>query len=129
MTQLDYISLALVAWKECRSGGISGMTAVINVVLNRAAKSKDTVYAEIYRPLQFSSMSYQHDPQLLRQPDPDDPQWIEAQILAASASRPGFEDITGGATSYFANSIASDPPSWAAKMTYTCTVGGQRFYK
>jgi spore germination cell wall hydrolase CwlJ-like protein len=127
MTPLDQISLALCIWKENRGGGIPGMQSCANVIMNRAALHKLSVYAVIYQPLQFSSMSYQHDPELLIQPKVDDLQWIQAQQLAERAAAGNLEDITLGATNYYAVSIPE--PSWAAAMTPTVMIAGQRFFK
>jgi hypothetical protein len=105
------------------------MHAVMNVLLNRAKENGTSVYAEVYRPLQFSSMSYQHDPQLLKQPEPNDPMWSAAKTLAISASSGVFEDITLGATSYYATSMDSHPPGWGQRMIPTVVIGAQRFFK
>lgn len=128
MTEVDIISAALCSWKEARGGGVPGMTSVINVLLNRAAKNKRSVYAEVYDPFQFSSMSYAHDPQLLKQPVPSDPQWQIAVTLAISASTGALEDITNGSTHYYALSMVK-PPSWAERMTPTAIIGGQQFLR
>ncbi len=122
------MSLALCAWKENRGGGIPGMTSVINVVMNRCAMSGASPYAEVYRPLQFSSMSYQHDPELLIQPKEDDPSWEQAQDLAASAAQGKLADITGGAMFYFALSIPVRP-KWAATKVPTVVISGQQFLR
>lgn len=129
MTEIDIISAALCAWKENRGYGQQGMQSVINVLMNRAKAHGTSVYAEAYRPLQFSSMSYQHDPQLLIQPQPSDPQFAIANELARSAAAGTLEDITGGAQFYFAKSMDADPPFWAKKMTPTAVIGDQRFFK
>jgi hypothetical protein len=128
MTPLDQISLALCAWKENRGGGITGMTSVINVVMNRCADSGASPYAEIYRPLQFSSMSYQHDPQLLIQPKEWDMEWGQALQLAREAADGKLPDITGGANFYYALSIAVRP-KWAATKIPTVVIAGQQFLR
>lgn len=127
MTNLDKISMAICAWKEARNGGAASMQAVMNVILNRAKVNRTSVYDQIYRPLQFSSMTYQHDPQLLKQPDDEDPQYIIAQELAKRAAEGTLEDITNGALFYYALSIPE--PIWAKQMTQTVVIGGQRFLK
>lgn len=128
MTELDIVSMALCAWKENRSHGKQGMQSVINVIVNRAADRNQSPYAVVYAPLQFSSMSYQHDPQLLLQPAEDDEEWVTAKYLAQSASMNMLPDITQGATNYYATSMPM-PPQWAAKMKFTVAIGDQRFYK
>lgn len=127
MNTCDQWAVALCAWKENRHGGIPGMTSVINVIMNRARAKKTTPYAEVFNPLQFSSMSYQHDRQLLVRPDDDDPQWDDAQGLAVKAATGKLADITGGATSYYAETIPE--PGWAFKMIPTVVIAGQKFFK
>lgn len=128
MTPLDQMSIALCAWKENRGGGPTGMQSVINVVMNRCRQSGASPYAEVYRPLQFSSMSYPHDPQLLIQAKEDDPQWEVAQSLAVKAALGTLEDITQGATFYYALSIPVRP-KWAASKTPTVVIEGQQFLR
>lgn len=133
MSEIDILCLALAAWKEARNGGIEAMQAVMSVILNRAKASHDSVYAEIYKPLQFSSMTYQHDPELLIQPNPEDrpnwTQWLNAKTLSISASTGNLEDVTAGATSYYSESMDANPPTWARVMVPTVVIGGQRFFK
>lgn len=128
MTALDQMVLALVGWKENRGGGILGMQSVMNVVLNRCAQDHTAPYAEIYKPFQFSSMTYARDPQLLIQPAEDDPEWEQAQNLAVEAASGTLADLTGGATQYYAESMVS-APSWAAAFTPTVTIAKQKFFK
>lgn len=128
MTALDRISLALCAWKENRHGGQSGMQSVMNVVLNRAKKQQRSVYAIVYAPLQFSSMTYKNDPQLLIQPVEElDDTWILAQTLAREADNNNLEDLTDGALFYYALTIPE--PTWAKQMTETVIIANQRFMK
>lgn len=129
MTEIDILSAALCAWKEARGDGIQGMQAVISVLLNRSKASGESIYAEVYRPLQFTSMSYQHDPQLLKQPSPGDWLWKAARTLSVSASTGLLEDNTDGATSYYAMSMDAHPPSWARNMVQAVVIGHQRFFR
>jgi Cell Wall Hydrolase len=127
MTPLDQISLALMMWKENREGGIAGMQSCGNVAMNRAAMRNMSIYAIVYEPLQFSSMSYPHDPQLLIQPEENDPQWEQAQQLAVDAELGKLADLTEGATSYYALSIPQ--PTDTLSMIKTVVVAGQQFLK
>lgn len=111
-------------WRENRGGGTAGLTSVLNVLQNRAAKRKTDVYSEAVRRLQFSSMTAPGDPNLVLFPADNDPQWQEALVLAAQG--PALADITGGATSYYAVSMLQ-PPYWAASMKETCRIAGQIF--
>ena len=127
MTIQDQVVLALTAWRENRGGGIPGMQSVINVVCNRATHRRTDAYTECVRPMQFSSLTAKGDPELTLWPADNDPQWLEAISLAGQAAAGTLEDITEGATSYYAQSIP--PPYWAASMTQTCIISGQVFFK
>lgn len=128
MTHQDIAIGALTAWRENRGGGTPGMQSVLNVLCNRATHRGTSVYAEAVRKWQFSSMTAPGDPNLILFPADADPQWSMALILAGQMADHGLQDITGGATSYYADSMA-DPPSWAASMTSTVEIAGQRFFK
>lgn len=104
------------------------MSSVANVIMNRVKRNGSSAYAEVYRPLQFSSMSYQHDPQLLIQPAEGDGVWEQAQQIAIDAAMGKLADATGGATNYYALSMTS-PPYWASSMQETVVISGQRFYR
>lgn len=129
LTKLDQISLAVCAWKEGRKevNGSNSMQPVINVIINRAKRNQTSAYHEIFKPLQFSSMSYQHDPQLLIQPTEDDTQYLIAQSLVVEILNDTLADLTSGALFYYALYIAE--PTWAKTMTQTIVIGGQRFLK
>ena len=115
MTVADQFLLALTAWRENRGGGYEGMQSVANVVLNRARKRGDSPYEECIRPWQFSSITAKGDPELVLWPTLNDPEWKIAQTIAQDAADGKLDDITGGATFYYALSIAH-PPSWASAM-------------
>ena len=127
MTTADLFMFALTIWRENRGGGRVGMQSCGNVILNRAARRKTSPYEECVRAWQFSSITAPGDPELTIWPRLSDAQWIEAQALARNAALGNLPDITGGATSYFALSLA-EPPSWAATMTKTVEIAGQAFY-
>jgi spore germination cell wall hydrolase CwlJ-like protein len=127
VTHVDQVTLALCAWKEARNGGQAGMQSVMNVILNRAKVNNKSIYAIVYAPLQFSSMSYPHDPQLLLQAEETDTAWLLAQALAGKASTNTLEDITGGARWYYALTIPE--PSWAKSLIETVVIDNQRFMK
>ena len=71
------------------------------------------------------------DVNLILYPSAIDPQWAEALSLVAQAASGQLEDITLGATSYYAPKGMPDgkAPSWAATMTETVTIAGQIFFK
>ena len=128
MSAEDIAILALTCWRENRGGGYAGMQSVANVVTNRVKQRKTSLYAECTRKWQFSSITAESDPQLDLWPSENDPQWIQALQIAQQAADGILPDITLGATSYYATSMTT-PPAWAAQMTYTVTIEGQKFYK
>ena len=128
MTITDQVVLALTCWRENRGGGLAGMQSVANVIMNRAAQRTETPYEVCVAKWQFSSMTAENDPQLGLYPGIAEPAWIQALEIAATAARGELADITGGATSYYALSMAT-PPYWAAKMTPTVEIAGQAFFK
>lgn len=119
---------ALCAWREDRSGGCNGMQAVLNVLWNRATLRRSSMYAEATRPLQFSAMTAPSDPELNLWPSPGDELFSDALELAVKAQAGALEDITNGAVSYYAKSMAV-PPYWAATMIRTASIGGQIYFK
>lgn len=130
MTIEDQVIGALCAWRENRGGGVPGMQSVFNVLMNRAAKRITSIYEEATRHLQFSSMTYL-GPEAILFPSAIDPQWAEALTLAQQAASGQLDDITGGATSYYAPAGMPDgkAPSWADTMTQTVTIAGQIFFR
>jgi N-acetylmuramoyl-L-alanine amidase len=127
MTPQDIAIGALCAWRENRGGGREGMQSVINVLVNRAAHRASSVYAEAVRPWQFSSMTATGDPNLVLFPTNTDAQFAEALALMQQAAEGSLTDITGGALYYYAKSMKTPPP-WAARMTPTAEIQGQRFF-
>jgi hypothetical protein len=128
MTIQDEAIGALCAWRENRGGGEPGMHSVLNVLVNRAAQRGTSVYAEAVRNWQFSSMTAPGDPNLILFPPDSDPQWQIALNLAGYAAGGVLADITDGATSYYALSMAQ-PPAWASSMTQTAEIAGQVFFR
>lgn len=149
LTVADQFMLALTAWRENRGGGVSGMQSVMNVILNRAARDRSTPYAECVKRLQFSSITAKGDPELTLWPVLGTPDWLawqQAQQLVAQAVAGALQDITSGATDYYAphgldsgNTVnvyvpgvgtTPFPKGWnAAAVQYTATIGGQLFFR
>ena len=109
----DEVILALTLWRENRCGGAPGMKSVANVILNRSAKHHLTVYEVCVLPLQFSSMTAKGDPELNLWPNDGDAQWQVALGIAALASGGVMDDVTNGATLYYA---PKDQP-WKKRWT------------
>jgi hypothetical protein len=128
MTDADIVIGALCAWRENRHGGVQGMTSVINVLMNRAQKRNTCVYIEAVKPWQFSSLTAPGDPQLILFPTKGDAEFQTALYLMQQADAGTLADITGAATMYYADSMAT-PPYWVSSYTFTVEVQNQRFYK
>ena len=144
MRPQDIVFAAIAAWKEDRQGGALGMTAVINVLVNRSERDGSTVYAEATKRLQISSLTAPGDPELTLWAADNDPQWAMALVLAGQASDGVLPDRTGGAVDYYApRSIKTTatftlpdgtsipfPEDWnAAAVRYTVSIGSQVYFK
>jgi len=114
---IDLVISALTAWREDRSSGFQGMTAVLCVIRNRVNKNKTTYYHECVKAWAFSSISAAGDPELSLWPAENDPSWLNAQNLAEKVIDGNIADITGGSTLYYA------PKSIAEKATITLPDG------
>lgn len=113
----DQVVLALTMWRENRSGGVAGMQSIANVVTNRVHRRGSDAYAECTRALQFSSITAKGDPQLSLWPSDGDVLWDQALDLAARALAGALEDLTNGATLYYA------PGGIRSEKTYTLPDG------
>lgn len=125
--------IALTAWRENDEGGTDGMQSVINTLQNRAARRGTDMYTEAIRPMQYSSIApppemKARDSEAARWPALNDSAYATALQLAEQALDGTLADITGGATNYYALSM-EEPPDWAAEMTYTVTIKGQKFFR
>ena len=128
MTIQDIVFGALCAWRENRGGGIEGMQSVINVLDNRARERSTSIYDEVIRPLQFSSMTSKGDPELILFPSRFDSAWIDAQALMERLDRNDLPDITNGATFYYAKTMLI-PPHWAGSLERCAEIAGQLFFR
>jgi cell wall hydrolase len=154
MTIEDQFLLELTIWRENRGGGITGMQSVANVILNRAKRDNTDVYDECVERLQFSSITAKNDPELILWPgkkanktwdDNDQSVWQEAQNIRIQAVAGTLQDITNGATLYYApNSITGHeqvftlpsgqeipwPKGWdQAKVKYEALIADQVFFQ
>ena len=120
---------ALCAWREARGepNARDSMRAVIHVIKNRADAGNKPWQEIVYAPLQFSSMTYAHDPQLWKVPVTPDPQFAIAYELADAIYHNQDFDLTEGATHYFNPGLVMPP--WAAGMKKVATIGHHDFYK
>jgi len=128
MTHADVFMLALCLWREARGEGKDGQIAVACVVRNRVIKRMSNYYTEVVKPWQFSSITAKGDPQLSLFPNSLDTAWKQCQELAEAICNGTIQDVTGGATLYYADSIPF-PASWdKSKLTQTVKLGHHTFF-
>lgn len=124
--------LAQTIYGEARGEGASGMSAVANVVMNRAAIGGwwgDSVIAVCKAPWQFSTWN-ENDPNRsvieAMRPGGNDV-FNTAYAIAGLAINGSLRDETGGATHYYAPGSISKP-KWADSGYQTASIGGHDFY-
>lgn len=128
MTHADYFMMALCLWREARGEGRDGQIAVGCVIKNRVNKHMSSVYTEVVKPWQFSSITATGDPQLGKYPVLLDTGWGRIQELARALCDGEIQDTTGGATLYYADSIPF-PSTWdKSKLTETVKIGHHTFF-
>jgi len=109
MTHADYFMMALCLWREARGEGRDGQIAVGSVIRNRSIKRMSSVYSEVVKPWQFSSITASGDAQLAKYPVLLDTGWKQCQEIAQAICDGEIADATGGATLYWnPNGIESD---------------------
>ena len=130
MSSADRFITSLCLYREARGEGLTGMTAVACVIRNRTAKHHTSFYAEVLKPLQFSSMTAPGDRQLGYFAGENDRTWQVAQETADRVISGQTADITGGATHYHDNSIGF-PKGWGDPKAYTFLrqIGKLYFYR
>lgn len=127
------IALALCVWREASGEGHDGMRAVAHVVANRveATHLPDTWDDVIFRKWQFSSMTANGDPSLMRWPISQvrNREFTDAMQVAELVYAGNDPDNTGGATMYYADTIPP-PKDWDwAKLKQTVKIGHHTFFK
>ena len=125
--EFDKWQTALCCWREARGEGRDGQRAVVHVIANRSALSGRSWAQEVYRKLQFSSMTYGNDPQLCTVPVTPDAIFSTCYEIADAVMSGQDTDITLGATHYFNPNIVL--PSWAEAFTKTVSIGHHDFFK
>ena len=126
----DIDTLARTVWGEDRGGGQKGMTAVAWVIKNRIAhpgwwgRDVNTV-CKAKEQFDCWNTSDPNYPKLLAA-TPSDPSFALALRIAEEVLNGVIPDPTGGATSYYAKTIAA--PYWAKGRTPTADIGGQLYF-
>ena len=125
----DRVFLALVVWREARGESPEARAAVACSILARVAKPRwwgHDVASVIFARLQYSSMTFPHDPQLTAWPRADDISWQACLQLACDAIDGKVTNPAPGADSYYDGSIP--PPSWAKTSLLVASIGRIRFF-
>lgn len=138
--EFQQLIAALCAWREARGENVSGdtsigMRAVLHVINNRSKLSGASWSAEVYKRLQFTSMTYGSDPEISLVPSPDayavigkeDSQFSTACDLAGHIYNGLDSDPTFGATHYFNPKVVL--PLWAKDFVKVASIGNHDFYK
>lgn len=123
--------LALCIWREARGEILDAKRGVAWVVRNRAAHPSwwgSDFISVILKPAQFSSFNA-NDPNAVKWPSPADASWIASLEIAAEVFAGAVPDPTGGATYYFDDSIAENPPAWAAQLEPCAKIGRLNFFR
>jgi hypothetical protein len=109
------------------------MQSVLNVIAVRAANPcwwGHDVLSVCLAPWQFSCWNADSNPdsdhQAMLRVTADDPLFADALFLAGKMISGTLPNITGGADSYYAESIPA--PNWVPSARYTTRIAGQRFY-
>lgn len=128
--QIDY--MARTAWGEARGEGLTGMQAVINVIMNRVKAGSwygATPKEVVLKKSQFSvwNKNDPNYPKLLTVTD-SDKDFTAAKNLATLAYNGNLPDITNGATNYLALGSLSSVPNWVASMDEVASIGNHTFY-
>ena len=128
--ELDIDLFARVLYGEARGEPDEGKIAIANVVMNRVNNpcwwGKD-LYSVLKKPYQFSCLN-DNDPNLpiIMSVTEDNPVFDRCLDIAKQAFSNKLPDITKGANSYYAKSIAA--PKWTVGLTPTAEIGNHIFY-
>lgn len=125
--------LMLCIWREARGEPMEGKYGVGWVIRNRAMKPGSQWYGNdweevILKPSQFSSFN-SNDPNASKFPLPSDPSFGACLLAAKHVYDQTAPDNTQGSTYYFDDSMAANPPKWAATLIPTVKIGRLNFFR
>ncbi|MBR1209307.1 cell wall hydrolase [Bradyrhizobium sp. JYMT SZCCT0180] len=128
----DHLALARTIFGEARGESNAGREAVAHVVINRvnSHKFRDTIEGVCLQPSQFSCFNVgdPNRPKILAlDQDSENPTFKDCLAVARRVIDGAVADNTGGATHYYARTIAA--PSWTIGATLTAEIGVHRFFK
>lgn len=112
--------IATAVYHEARGESVAGQMAVAHVVMNRVRSDKypNTPCEVVYQRKQFSHIE-------TARPDYDSIYWQDAVQEAVFAYVGYTDDITGGATHYYAHDKVY--PRWARLKRTSAIIGGHTF--
>lgn len=120
--------LALCVWRESRGEIYTAKLAVAYSVLTRVAKGGwfgDSLMSVLFKPEQYTSLTHEGDPNLVKYPKQDDPFWADSVQAAVAAISKTVPNPAPDADSYFSGTVE---PDWATKATFIASVGAFKFY-
>ena len=125
----DRTFLALTLWRECRGESRDGKEAVAHSIMNRLRSPSwgNTIQNVVFQRLQYSSLTYDKDPQLTNWPLDSDASWKECLQIAEMVMTGQTPNPIGAGDSYHDTSIKS--PNWATPDRFIGQIGRLRFYK
>ncbi len=122
-------AVAATIWGEARGEPRLGKIAVACVIRNRVLNpgwwGRDWI-SVCTAKAQFSCW-WDQQAQRVRTVDDSDERFAECLLIARKMMADNYEDPTGEADHYYADTIA--PPKWAVGKTPTAVIGHHRFYK
>ena len=126
---IQFLMIVLLAYGEARSEGVSGMTAVVNVAMNRAENRQTTVVHEILRNRQFSyfNNNWKLIKRDLRNFDlsKDGESLKKAVLVAFKAIIGRLDNNVGEALFYHTITVK---PYWSKDIASTSKIGNHIFY-
>lgn len=115
--------VAEAVYFEARGDGASGMHAVANVIMNRAAASGESPYQVVVKPKQFSYL-------VRKDLTIDDYESYDMALrIAALAVTRKLPDITDGSTHYVAPKRLISIPKWIKEMDRTVVLNDHHFFR
>lgn len=119
--------VASVLLAEASVDGVDGMTAVAEVIRNRADKSNVSMLAVVQKPYAFSSLNSVDVDELCRKMQQRKDYPIALSIARIAYNEPGkLPGLTKGATHFH---TISTKPYWTKGVEPVATVGRHHFYK
>ena len=125
VTPANIIAATLIG--EAGGEGKNGMQAVLNVIMKRSKNDFEKASGVCLARKQFSMWNGVKDKSKIISKNSHHPKWKEALELVEQAKKGTLQDITKGASSYYAHKKVT--PYWASSMDETVVIGNHTFMK